>query len=94
MVKEKVLVIGLGEVGRPLFELLKESGKFEVYGFDIDANKTREFGQTKFPESVNVMHICIPCINAEEFVESVAEYIDRFKPKLAIINSTVTPGTT
>jgi hypothetical protein len=26
MVKERVLVVGLGEVGRPLFELLRESG--------------------------------------------------------------------
>ena len=94
MVKEKVLVVGLGEVGRSLFELLKESGKFEVYGIDIDVDKIRELGQTTFPESVNVMHICIPCINTEEFVESVAEYIDRFKPQLAIINSTVIPGTT
>ena len=94
MVKEKVLVIGLGEVGRPLFELLKESGKFEVYGFDIDVNKTRELGQTTFPENVNVMHICFPFVSEEEFVKSVAEYIDRFKPQLAIINSTVTPGTT
>jgi UDP-N-acetyl-D-mannosaminuronate dehydrogenase len=94
MVKEKVLVIGLGEAGRPLFELLKESGRFEVYGFDIDANKTRELGQTALPENVNVMHICIPCVREEEFVESVAEYIERFKPQLAIINSTVIPGTT
>jgi UDP-N-acetyl-D-mannosaminuronate dehydrogenase len=94
MVKEKVLVVGLGEVGRPLFELLKESGEFEVYGFDIDENKTRELGQTALPDSVDVMHICIPCLNTEEFVETAVEYIERFKPKLVIINSTVTPGTT
>jgi UDP-N-acetyl-D-mannosaminuronate dehydrogenase len=47
MAKEKVLVVGLGEVGRPLFELLKESGKFEVYGFDLDAEKMRSIGQSE-----------------------------------------------
>ena len=46
MSREKVLVVGLGEVGRTLFELLKESGRFEVYGFDFDANKMREIGQS------------------------------------------------
>ena len=30
LTEEKVLVVGLGEVGRTLFELLKESEKFEV----------------------------------------------------------------
>jgi UDP-N-acetyl-D-mannosaminuronate dehydrogenase len=47
MVKERVLVVGLGEVGRPLFELLRESGMFEVYGFDLDAEKMRSVGQSE-----------------------------------------------
>jgi len=38
------LGVGLGEVGRSLFDLLKESGRFEVYGFDIDEEKMREVG--------------------------------------------------
>jgi len=96
MAKEKVLVIGLGEVGRPLFELLKESGKFEVYGFDIDKNKMRYTGQSleTLPETVDIMHVCIPCSNKKEFVEIVVGYANRFKPKLIIVNSTVAPGTT
>jgi hypothetical protein len=40
----KVLVIGLGEVGRALFELLKEKG-FAVYGLDVDRAKMLEIGQ-------------------------------------------------
>jgi len=40
------------------------------------------------------MHICIPCVNTKEFVETAVEYIERFKPKLVIINSKVTPETT
>jgi len=94
LVKEKVLVVGLGEVGRSLFELLKESGNFEVYGFDINADKMREVGQTGLPDKIDVMHVCIQCTSKEEFVKSVVGYVERFKPKLVIINSTVSPGTT
>lgn len=35
--KETVLVVDLGEIGRPIFEVLKESGSFQVYGFNLDA---------------------------------------------------------
>jgi UDP-N-acetyl-D-mannosaminuronate dehydrogenase len=96
MVKERVLVVGLGEVGRPLFELLRESGKFEVYGFDLDAEKMRSIGQSEdaLPPAVDVMHVCIPCVDKEEFANRVVGYVGRFKPKLVIINSTVAPGTT
>jgi len=96
MVREKVLVVGLGEVGRPLFELLKESGKFEVYGFDLDAEKMRDVEQSEdvLPRAVDVMHVCIPCTDKEDFVNNVVGYVERFRPKLVIINSTVAPGTT
>ena len=49
MVKERVLVVGLGEVGRLLFELLRESGKFEVYGFDVNEAKMLEVEQDVYP---------------------------------------------
>ncbi|MEM0357293.1 MAG: GDP-mannose dehydrogenase [Candidatus Bathyarchaeia archaeon] len=95
MTAEKVLVVGLGEVGRPLFELLKESGKFDVYGYDLDKEKMRNIGQSNaIPEVFDVIHVCIPCHDKNEFVENVADYVERFKPKLVIINSTVAPGTT
>ena len=95
MVKEKVLVVGLGEVGRPLFEFLKESGKFEVYGYDLDEGKMREVGQSAaLPDKFDVIHVCIPCHEKEGFVESVEGYVERFKPRLLIINSTIAPGTT
>ena len=92
MVKEKVLVVGLGEVGRPLFELLKESGRFAVYGFDVDEAKMREVGQAGLPSEVDVMHVCIPWIDKEDFMKSVLDYVYRFNPKLMIVNSTVPPG--
>jgi UDP-N-acetyl-D-mannosaminuronate dehydrogenase len=93
-VRDKVIVVGLGEVGRPLYELLKESGQFEVYGFDLDRKKMEEIGQAEFPESFDVMHVCIPCADQSKFVGDVVGYLRRFNPKLAIIESTVPPGTT
>ncbi|MEM3566646.1 MAG: GDP-mannose dehydrogenase [Candidatus Bathyarchaeia archaeon] len=95
MALEKVLVVGLGEVGRPLFELLKERGKFDVYGYDLDEDKMREVGQSAaLPDKFDVMHVCIPCHDKEDFVKNVVGYVEHFKPKLVIIDSTVAPGTT
>ncbi|MEM2889611.1 MAG: GDP-mannose dehydrogenase [Candidatus Bathyarchaeia archaeon] len=96
MEKENVLVIGLGEVGRPLFELLKENTNFNVYGFDLDEKKMNEIGQYKsdFPSKFSVMHICIPCSEKNAYVNAVVTYVTRFSPRLVVINSTVEPGVT
>jgi UDP-N-acetyl-D-mannosaminuronate dehydrogenase len=92
--KEKVLVVGLGDVGRPLFELLRESEHFVVHGFDTAEDKMREVKQNALPSEVDVIHVCIPCFSQTKFVNAVVGYVDRFKPKLVIINSTVSLGTT
>jgi UDP-N-acetyl-D-mannosaminuronate dehydrogenase len=94
LTQEKVLVIGLGEVGLPLFELLRESKHFIVYGLDIDENKMRKIKQKSLPSKVDIIHICIPCINQDEFTNAVINYVKQFKPKLVILNSTIPPGTT
>lgn len=94
MSKDKVLVIGLGEVGIPLLELLKESRRFHAYGMDIDETKMRKLVRTEPPSKVDVMHMCIPCPNREKLVKTTADYARQFSPKLIIIESTVPPGTT
>ena len=94
MVEEKVLVVGLGEVGLPLYELLRECGKFLVYGSDVNEARISSIEQKGVPDKVDVIHICIPCFNQDEFVNVVAGYAKRFEPKLLIVNSTVPPGTT
>lgn len=79
-----VLVVGLGEVGGPLREILRT--KHETYGVDI-----------KPPGDIppcEIMHICFPYIEDAKFVAEVARYIQKYKPQLTIINSTVGPGTT
>ena len=96
MTKEKVLVVGLGEIGQALFALLKKENGFTVYGLDLDEAKMRAASQdrSKLPNEVDTMHVCLPCKNQDDFVGTVARYAKQFKPKLLIINSTVPPGTT
>ena len=94
MVKPVVLVVGLGEVGRSLFELLRESEKFDVYGWDVDKKKMQDIQQGSLPKEVDILHVCYRCGDQESFVETTVDYMRRFRPKLTVINSTVPPGTT
>jgi UDP-N-acetyl-D-mannosaminuronate dehydrogenase len=97
LTKETVLVIGLGEIGYTLFALLNEEKKsFAVYGLDLDETKMRQLNQSrsKFPSQIDTLHVCLPCSNQQNFADVVVGYVEEFKPKLVIINSTVPPGTT
>ena len=94
MVKPIVLVVGLGEVGRSLFELLKEGGKFEVYGLDVKKQKMRDIQQRDLPKKVSFLHICYGCHVQEDFINITVDYVKQFRPELTIINSTVPPRTT
>jgi UDP-N-acetyl-D-mannosaminuronate dehydrogenase len=81
--KQIVIVVGLGEVGKALMEIVKS--KHQTFGVDIN-----------LPASVSqcdVMHICFP-FQSDKFVGQVVEYIHQYRPALSIINSTVAPGTT
>ncbi len=97
MAQEKVLIIGLGEIGHTLFALYSEAkAKFSVYGLDLDLEKMKVLGQNKdnIPPKVDTLQICLPCGNPEKFADITKNYIEQYKPKLVIINSTVPPGTT
>ncbi len=97
LAKETVLIIGLGEIGHTLFELYSESKeKFSVYGLDLDMEKMKALGQSKgnVPAKVDTIQVCLPCGNPDKFADIIKGYVDEYKPKLTIINSTVPPGTT
>jgi UDP-N-acetyl-D-mannosaminuronate dehydrogenase len=89
-------VVGLGEIGRALFEVLKEKGGFRLFGLDTDQTKMQAAQQdlNKMPEKVDIMHICLPCKEQSSFINNVGDYVVQFTPKLLIIDSTVPPGTT
>jgi UDP-N-acetyl-D-mannosaminuronate dehydrogenase len=82
--KNSIVIVGLGEVGRPLLELLSE--RYDVIGVDI-APPSAPVG------NVNVLHICFP-FEIKDFIGEAARYIDYFKPKITVIHSTVAIGTT
>jgi UDP-N-acetyl-D-mannosaminuronate dehydrogenase len=96
LTKETVLVVGLGEIGCTLFELLKEKDSFTLYGLDLDQTKMRAAyqDQSKLPKEVDTMHICLSCKDQDKFVVTITSYAKKFTPKLLIINSTVPLGTT
>lgn len=83
-IKSNVVVVGLGEVGKPLLELI--SKHLSTLGVDISP----PLGEI---EQVEVLHVCYP-FQIKDFVGETARYIKLFKPKLTVVNSTVAVGTT
>ena len=80
-IKEKTCIIGNGEIGQSLGNVLSEV--YDVEYTDIDTQAEGQF---------DVINICIPYSKA--FVDEVQNYIGVYAPKLCIIHSTVPPGTT
>lgn len=78
-----IVVVGLGEVGKPLLELISEHKP--AIGVDM--------APIADPGPVEVLHICYP-FQVTDFVGEAARYINFFKPELTVINSTVAVGTT
>jgi UDP-N-acetyl-D-mannosaminuronate dehydrogenase len=82
--RKRVVVVGLGEVGRPLLELVAE--RHEAVGVDISP-------PAGVAGSVDVMHVCYP-FEIRDFTGETVRYVERFRPALTIVNSTVAVGTT
>lgn len=78
-----VVVIGLGEVGKPLFEVIGQ--RYNPIGVDIDP--------IELQDECEIMHICYP-FTIGDFVGQSVAYIQKYSPRLTIVNSTVAPGTT
>lgn len=83
MRRTKVVVAGLGEVGKPLFDLL--STEYDVIGVDITTPERIE--------QADVLHVCFP-FQIKDFLGETTRYIHLFKPALTVVNSTVAIGTT
>lgn len=79
--KTKHLIIGKGEVGSSLFNILKSY--YQVFIRDKD---------DEFSDQFEVIHICYP--NGKNFVKITKDYIEKYQPKIAIIHSTIPVGTT
>jgi UDP-N-acetyl-D-mannosaminuronate dehydrogenase len=82
----KVAVVGLGEVGRPLLEVIERAGH-DVVGIDVAPVELPDRG------SLDVLHLCFP-FAIDDFVAEAERYVELLEPKLTVINSTVAVGTT
>jgi UDP-N-acetyl-D-mannosaminuronate dehydrogenase len=78
-----VIILGKGEVGRPLATIL--SRKFRCTNIDIEP--------VEIDEPCLVLHVCYP-FQISDFVGTTVRYMEKYRPALTIINSTVAPGTT
>jgi hypothetical protein len=79
------LVVGLGEIGYPLYKLLKERN-FRVDGYDP---KKKGFERNQILDHYDMIHLCIPY--SDEFIDIAKNY-----KKLCdhlVIHSTVKDGT-
>lgn len=84
----KSVVIGLGQTGWPLFEILSDA-----YGKNVEGYDTRTTPMIKIlPHDVQVLNITIPY--SDKFIDIVKDYQLLFNPELTIIHSTVPIGTT
>lgn len=83
---QTTVVVGLGEVGRPLLELVERAGHTAV-GIDIEPTALPAKGEA------DVVHICFP-FEASDFVGETLRYTELLDPTLTIVNSTVAIGTT
>ncbi len=80
---QATIVLGLGEIGKPLYELMRE--KYDTVGIDIDP--------VDVGRPCDVMHVCFP-YEIGDFIGTTIEYMDKYRPELTVINSTVGIGTT
>ena len=89
--KTKNVVVGLGEIGRPIQKLISKSEL--TIGFDV--NK-KLMNVEQFQKNTNIptkiLHICIPFTN--NFHQNIISLCDKFSPKCLVIHSTVQPYTT
>lgn len=77
------VVVGLGEVGRPLLKVLERVHRVE--GVDLPARDVAG--------PVDLLHVCYPAEIAD-FVGATAGYVKRYHPEIVVIHSTVPVGTT
>jgi len=88
---KKNVVIGLGEIGKPILQLL--SKQTIAVGYDInkklmDRKKFEKYKDNK----TSILHVCIPYTKL--FLSNVISLNKKFQPEIIVIHSTVSPYTT
>jgi len=91
MKQKKNIVVGLGEIGKPILKLFSKHDL--VIGYDINPKLMNKkiFEQFSSLDTL-FLHVCIPF--NEKFIKSVILLIKKFDPDCVVIHSTVKPFTT
>jgi UDP-glucose 6-dehydrogenase len=80
-----VVVIGLGEIGKPLFERIQAA---------FPSARRVDLQPVEVREPVGIMHVCFPFTPDGPFVDTTVAYAAKYRPEVIVVNSTVVPGTT
>ena len=87
------IILGMGEVGETLFNLLVDR-KVDCVGIDLDNSKCKNFSENEIIKNPEYLHVCLPG-ELVKFTDIVVSWIDKIKNiQVVIIHSTVKPGTT
>ena len=87
------IILGMGEVGETLFDLLAERG-FNCIGIDVDKSKCKNYSGNSTIENPEYLHVCLPG-ELTEFVDITSNWISKIEGlKVVLVHSTVKPGTT
>ena len=86
----KDAVIGLGEIGKPIFKLVSKSVK--TVGYDKNTKLIPKSNQKYVEIPTRFLHICIPYNKA--FNSNIKKSVTKFSPKGIVIHSTIQPKTT
>jgi len=87
------IILGMGEVGETLFDLLVDR-KFDCIGIDLDDSKCKNYTENEIIENPQYLHVCLPG-ELEKFTDIVIDWINKIKNiEVVVIHSTVKPGTT
>ena len=85
----KDVVIGLGEIGRPLFTLISKS--FKTTAYDKNPKLIPKSNQRYIDIPTRFLHICIPY--SKSFDSNIKKLTTKFSPKGIVIHGTIQPKT-
>lgn len=88
---KKDLVVGLGEIGNPILQLISKNNI--AVGYDINPKLMDKQKYEKLKHlNVAFCHICIPF--SSKFEKTVLSIVKKHRPQAIVIHSTISPGTT
>lgn len=81
----KVLIVGMGEVGKAYYNILKDA--FQVVPYDV----VGDYQEPDYNSGFELMLVAIQ--HSDKFESTVREYCEAYRPALVNVLTTVPPGT-